>query len=262
MPTVRYGDGVQDARGSIGGQTYSKGRSGHLLKSRRGPVNKRSPRQTAERTIFRYLTQYWSNSLTQAQRDSWQAYGNAIQVKNRLGQSIRLPGFHHFIKSNSLLIRFGHSMILEGPSTLTLAEVDPHLSCAADVATQVMSVNFDESLDWVSNDAGHLYITQGEPKSIGVRNLNKSFRLAGEINGSSSSPPTSPKTVPLPYPTADNQAVLCKARIAEGDGRLSEFFRWYRNHITSDRSLRCTLAIRGSNSCGIDDLPRRHGHDC
>ncbi len=226
MPIIRLGGGVQDARGSLGGQTVRKGRSGHLLQSRRGPVNKQSARQSKSRTIFRQLTQYWSKTLSNVQRASWKIYGDAIDTENRLGQSVHLTGFHHFIAYNSLRLQFGDPIVNDGPTVLTLPGQDPTAGSQINFVTQQLITFFDESQPWVADDNGRLYLTMSQPKTVGTQNFNKSFRLAGVINGSSSSPPTSPQETPTPYPIANGCISVCKIRIAEGDGRLSNFFRF------------------------------------
>lgn len=229
MPTIRLGGGVQDARGSIGGQTFRKGRSGHLLQSRRGPINKRSSRQSKSRTIFRKLTQYWSNDLSNVQRTSWKIYADTITTQNKLGQSVHLTGFHHFIAFNSLRLQFDDAIVSDGPTTLTRLGPDTDFSCTPDELTQKITVHFDHLLPWASLDDGRLYVTMSQPKAAGVANLNKSFRLAGVINGKDGDPPTSPVSIDVPFPVSEDQRILCKARISEGDGRLSSFFRFRQN---------------------------------
>lgn len=225
MPTIRLGGGVQDARGSLGGQTIRKGRFGHLLQSRRGPVNKRTPRQSKARSIFQRLTQYWSNDLSQAQRDQWNLYGKNITVHNRFGQSMHLTGFHQFIRSNSLLLQFEEPIHDDGPVTFTLPRMDPTIMAQFNFVTQRIIVFFDETQAWVNNTDGHLYLTMSQPHSPGIRNFNKSFRLLGLIHGSDSDPPTSPQELDAVYPVANGNHFVLRTRIAEEHGRLSNFFR-------------------------------------
>lgn len=225
MPIIRLGGGVQDARGSIGGQTFRKGRSGHLLQSRRGPVNKRSSRQTKSRAIFSKLTQYWSNNLSSPQRNQWNVYAAAIVVKNKLGQSVHLTGFHHFISANTLLLQFNSDIHADGPVLMTLPGPDPTITSEFNFVTQKIKVFFDESAVWVNNVHGHMYVTMSQPHSPGTRNFNKSFRLTGRVHGSDVSPPTSPQEFDAAYPVANETRFILKARIAEDHGRLSDFFR-------------------------------------
>ena len=102
---VQYGGGVLDARGSIGGQTASRNRFGNYLRARTTPVNPRSSKQNKVRAVVQYLAQYWSNTLTQAQRDGWEVYAAAITRTNKLGAQIKLTGFNHFIRSNTPLLQ-------------------------------------------------------------------------------------------------------------------------------------------------------------
>lgn len=244
MVQIRLGGGVQDIRGSLGGQTFRKGRSGHLLQSRSHPVNKRSNRQNKSRAIFQKLTSYWSNSLTVQQREGWAVYATAIDTTNRIGETVKLTGFLHFVRSNALREQFGDFIINDAPTKLTLAEADTLLGGQFNFVTQKLIVFFDESLDWVTDDTGHIYMTMSQPTNPGVRNRDKSFRLAGAVHGSSSAPPTSPQEVDSPYPVALGHVAICKSRIGEGDGRLSNFFL-SANHTCRDTNRRPgLLAIR------------------
>ena len=99
MALVQYGGGVLDARGSIGGQVHSKNRFGNYIRARTTPVNPQSTRQNFVRNIVQYLSQRWSNTLTQLQRDGWEVYAAAITRANKLGAQIKLTGFNHYINS-------------------------------------------------------------------------------------------------------------------------------------------------------------------
>jgi len=225
MPIIRLGGGVLDARGSVGGQTIRKGRSGHLLQSRRGPLKRKSNRQARSHSIFQRLTQYWSNNLTQAQRDQWKRYADAILRKNRLGQSVHLTGFHHFLAANTLLLQFGSDIHADGPERLTLPKLDPTMTGQFNFVTQKIIVFFDETAEWVNNVHGHMYVTMSQPHCSGKTNFNKSFRLTGQVHGSDVTPPTSPQTFDAAFPVSNGNKFVLKARIAEDHGRLSDFFR-------------------------------------
>ena len=222
---VQYGGGILDARGSIGGQTASRNRFGNYFRARITPVNPQSPRQNAIRAIIQLLAQAWSNTLTQAQRDQWEVYAGNIVRQNALGAQIFLTGFNHYIRSNAPILQALDTRVDDGPFILSLPPGDPQMVGTVDEAGQQISVAFDDTLDWVDQDDGHMFIYMSEPKRAGTNFIGGPFRFAGAIDGDSTTPPTSPTVLTVPFPVAETQVVVVRARISEDDGRLSDLFR-------------------------------------
>jgi len=225
MALVQYGGGVLDARGSIGGQVHSRNRFGNYIRARTTPVNPQSTRQNKVRASIASLAQDWSNTLTAAQRAEWEVYADAITRVNKLGAQIKLTGFNHFIRSNSVRLQSDDTVIVSGPSILTLPPEDPAMVGTVDEASQLISVAFDDTFDWVDQDEGRMFVFMSEPKAVGTNFIGGPFRLAGTIEGDSTTPPTTPTTIAVPFPVAETQEVVVRARIGEEDGRLSDPFR-------------------------------------
>ncbi|MCK4960716.1 MAG: hypothetical protein KAT00_14990, partial [Planctomycetes bacterium] len=148
MALVQYGGGVLDARGSIGGQVHSKNRFGNYIRARTTPVNPQSARQNVIRAVIQDLSQRWSAQLTQNQRDLWEVYAAAIARTNKLGGQIKLTGFNHYIRSNSIRLQSADNTIGDGPGLLTLPPADPTFTCTVDEAAQQISVAYNAALDW------------------------------------------------------------------------------------------------------------------
>ena len=225
MALVRLGGGVQDIRGSIGGTVFSRNRFGNYIRSRITPVNPASSRQNVIRAAIQNLSQRWSTVLTQLERDAWEVYAAAIVRQNALGAQIKLTGFNMFIRSNSIRSQSADTVIDVGPTTLTLPPGDPLMVGAISTATQQISVTFDDTLNWLDQDEGRMYVFMSIPKSAGVTFVGGPFRLAGSIEGDSTTPPTSPELIAVPFPVSTGQIVVVRARISEEDGRLSDLFR-------------------------------------
>jgi len=224
MALVQYGGGILDARGSIGGQVHSRNRFGNYIRARTTPINPNSDRQNDIRVAIQSLAQQWSNTLTQAQRDAWEVYADAIVRTNKLGAQVKLSGFNHFVRSNSIRLQSADSVIVAGPTTLTLPPGDPVFECEVDEAGQEISVTFDPLLAWNLIDDGEMYVFMSEPKAAGVNFIGGPFRLAGALDGDTALPLTSPQILSVPYPVAEGQQLSCRARISEVDGRLSDYF--------------------------------------
>ena len=225
MALVKYGGGVLDARGSIGGQVHSRNRFGNYIRARTTPVNPASTRQNLVRACIQLLSQAWSNVLTQAQRDVWEVYADAIVRVNKLGAQIKLTGFNHYIRANAPRLQAVGSRIDAGPTTLTLPPGDPQMIATVDEAGQEISVAFDDTLDWLDQDDAHMLVYMSEPKATGVNFIGGPFRYAGRLDGDSVTPLTSPQVLTAPFTVAEGQQVVVRARISEDDGRLSDLFR-------------------------------------
>ena len=225
MAIVQYGGGILDARGSIGGQVHSKNRFGNYIRARTTPVNPQSQRQNTIRAIVGFLANTWSAFLTQLQRDGWEVYADAIVRTNKVGAAIKLTGFNHYIRSNSVRVQSGNPVISNAPTTLNLPPEDPAMIGTVSEATQLISVAFDDTFDWVDQDEGAMYVFMSAPKNTGVNFIGGPFRLAGVIQGDSTTPPTTPTTIAVPFPVAETQEIVVRARIGEEDGRLSDLFR-------------------------------------
>lgn len=221
---VQYGGGILDARGSIGGQTASRNRFGNYLRARTTPVNPGTGRQSLIRSCVQDLSQRWSGVLTQAQRNLWEVYAANITRVNKLGAQIKLTGFNHFIRSNTVRLQSAHNTVHDGPIDLTLPPGDPVFACAVDEANQQISVAYNPALDWNDQDFGRMYVFMSLPHAAGVNFIGGPYRLAGAFTGVQGAPPASPQILAVPFAVGTGQQVKCCARISEDDGRLSDRF--------------------------------------
>lgn len=217
--------GVGAISGSIGGVVYSHNRFGQYMRLRSIPVNPQSDRQNKVRASVASLASAWSNVLTQAQRDAWELYAANITRTNAVGGAIFLTGFNHYIRSNTPLVQSDYPEVDDGPTTLTLPGADPLLACVVDEATQMIAVTFDEDLAWNQTDGGHMFIQMSQPKSAGTTFVGGPFRLAGVLDGATALPLTSPQDIATPFIVSEGQVVVCRARIIDPDGRLSDPFQ-------------------------------------
>lgn len=225
MALVKYGGGILEIRGSIGGQVHSKNRYGNYIRQRTIPVNPNSTRQQAVRADLAFLVEQWSAILTVAQRDAWAVYAAAITMTNKLGESIKLTGFNHFVRSNVSILNNALTYVPDGPVILSLPGSDPDFAVAFSEATQEISVTFDEEAAWVDQDLGFMSIHQGMPQ-LATRNFfGGPFRRIGLIAGDAITPPTSPQVISVSFPIAEGMKDWAFGRISTEDGRLSEIFR-------------------------------------
>ena len=100
MAVIRLGSIVSDIRGSIGEETYSRGQGGLYVKARSGPTGEPTAKQLASTAATTALSQAWSATLTEAQRESWQTYAKQFPRPNQWGQPSLKNGFTRFIAVN------------------------------------------------------------------------------------------------------------------------------------------------------------------
>lgn len=216
---------LDKASGSYGGVTASHNRYGQYFRQRSTPVNPDSARQQTVRSIFAAVAVLWSSTLTQAQRDAWNLYGNTVDMINRVGDTIHLSGFNHYIRSNSLRLRMLEPRVDAGPTTLTLPATDPQIAATVSEAAQTISVVFDDTMDWCGTDDAFMSIQMSSPKGSGVTFIDGPLRIASYLEGDTAVPITSPQVIAVPFGVAEDQVGLIQARISLADGRLSTPFR-------------------------------------
>ena len=223
---VRYGGGILDARGSIGGQVHSRNRYGSYVRARTTPVNPQSARQSAIRAIVAAVSSQWYTALSQAQRDAWNVFATNVPATNKLGQSINLTGFNQFVKSNVAAANAGQIQITAGPIIFTLPGEDTSYNSEIDAGTGKLTIIFDDTRDWLDEDDGAMIIQMGIPQNTSIGFFNGPWRHAGIIQGNLAVPPTTPNSaIDVPFPVADGQKVWTRAKILRADGRLSDWFR-------------------------------------
>lgn len=220
MATVQYGAGVIQMSGSIAGDVHARNRFGNYIRPRTKPVNPNSAHQVLIRSAMGLLVQKWHDTLTPAQRIAWNTYANAIAMKNRLGKTIYLTGFNHYLRSNIVRIQLEQTQCPEAPTILTLPEKDPTFASLAYASTQQLSITWDDTLPWTDIAASVLGVWMGVPQ-IATRNFfNGPWRKAGSIPGDG----TSPTVMSAPFTLVTGQKVWIYSRVSTGptDSRLSE----------------------------------------
>jgi hypothetical protein len=185
----------QQRSGSAGGSTWSRNRFGAYVRSRSMPVNPNTDLQVAARNRVRALTIAWQNTLTPAQRDGWNLYAANVPWKNHLGQDSFLTGLNHYVRSNTARLEL----------------------------TQLLSLSFDDTAAWTSEDGAFQQLQMGMPQNAGISFFGGPWRAMTPILGNAGAPPASPVAPAATFPFAANQRIWVRTRIGRADGRLSEF---------------------------------------
>lgn len=161
------------ASGSVNGLTFSRNKGGWYTKAKAVPTNPNSSRQQATRAQLGSFAGKWSNDLTQAQRDAWNAFAQAHTIKNALGEDIFINGINWWIMFNTRLFDAGLAgqawpPILMAPPSLTTFSCDISAANTVDVTfTPAMGV------------AEGIQLWQTLPGSAGQTPNFKQARLVG-----------------------------------------------------------------------------------
>ena len=225
MALVKFGGGIVQMAGSIGGNTYARNRYGNYVRARTKPINPNTALQIANRAALAELTVRWSSILTAVQRTAWNLYGSSVVMTNRLGESVNLSGFNHYIRSNSVRTRYAIAPVDDGPTLFELPDQDPAFTITASEATQQISVAFDDVLPWASEDGAHMAVYQGQPQTAQRNFFAGPWRNAAILFGNSGVPLTTPQLIPVSFAIAEGQRLWTYARISRADGRISQPFR-------------------------------------
>jgi len=222
MGLVRYGPAITQISGAIGGTVFARNRFGNCIRPRTKPVNPHSDRQEAIRAIVSFLAEYWHQDLNDVQRGLWGVYAAAVAMKNRLGETIHLTGFNHFIRTNSARMNVALPVQDAAPTVLSLPEKDVVLACTEeDIAAQQFTF-VCENDGWAANGDPKLCIllSQGQPKLASRYFFQGPWRHMGVVSVAEGTAGTSDE--PASFAFALGQKVWFRARVLTESGRLSE----------------------------------------
>jgi len=225
MALIKTGGGVAVISGSVGGTVFSRNKGGAYIRNRTIPINPNSPAQVVVKAAMAFLTSYWAQTLSAAERIAWNLYASNVSMVNRIGEAVFHSGFNHFVRSNMIRKQLGFPIISPGPVVFELPAQDPTFAITASEATQVITTVYDAGMDWADETDAWLVVFQGRPQNPQRNFFNGPWLLAAALQGVNGAPPASPLVVNASIAFAELQHLWCYARIMRADGRLSEPFR-------------------------------------
>lgn len=212
--------------GKLGGYVFSRNKGGDYARAWVNPTNPNTPQQQTIRSAINQLTARWNDVLTAVQRTAWETYAAAVPVLNRFGTPINITGQAHYNRSNVPRIQvLGAAKIVDAaPTVFNLGEYTAPV--ITQTATSTCSVAFNESDEWIDEDDSAMLLYASREKNPTVNYFKGPYRLvADQIDGNSTTPPTTPHTGTTPFPVADSNRIFYFARVTRADGRLSAAWR-------------------------------------
>jgi hypothetical protein len=212
--------------GSLGGITASHNRGGMYLRARTVPTDPGSLPQLAVRALVAQLAGLWGSTLTAAQRAAWDTYAANVSIVNRLGDTVFLTGFQHYVRSNVPRLQASEPRVDDGPTIFDLGDYTaPTLTIAGGGST--LSVAFTVTDEWVGEDDAILGVWASREKASTINFFKGPYRFAGKIEGNAALPPTSPASITSPFPYTTGNRGFMQVRVSRADGRLSAFTRTF-----------------------------------
>jgi hypothetical protein len=111
---AKFGMIVVDGRGKLGGHVLSKNRGGAYARTKVTPVNPQTSFQLAARNLLASLSQGW-RSLTQAQRDAWNAAVQSFQKTDVFGDLRTPTGKNLYLALSANLDTVGQAPLTDPP---------------------------------------------------------------------------------------------------------------------------------------------------
>ncbi|MBA7606359.1 hypothetical protein ES703_13507 [subsurface metagenome] len=225
MALIKFGIGIVQASGSVAGSTFARNRFGNYMRARTKPVNPKSPRQSAARTAIMYLAEQWRETpMDDAKRLAWATYAAGVSWLNKLGETVKLTGFNHFIRSNAALLAANGSLVINGPPDIGLPPGDPGFLVTLDATAQKISVTFTDTFDWALETGAYLSVEMGMPQNPTRTYFGGPWRIAAGIPGVDTTGVSSPQLIDPPFTLTPGQKVWCRAKIIRKDARCSTPF--------------------------------------
>jgi hypothetical protein len=117
MAKITFGGVVSDARNKLGDVVYARGRGGAFARAWVIPPNPKTVGQTANRALFTAQTHYWQNTLTNDQRQQWNAYADANPFSFSKIDKGRRSGFGWFLSLAVNSQRYASIQVVTPPPT-------------------------------------------------------------------------------------------------------------------------------------------------
>jgi len=220
MANIMLGGGVTDIRGSIGGNTFSRSKSGNYIRARKKPVNPRSNLQESRRAAASMLSREWGKTLTEVQRAAWRAYADATNWTNSLGQTITIPGLSAFLRTGAMLVLAGESYQATAPTESGSAGAVDYTFTATEDDQKIVLTEPTAPWDKDTNDDFVLFF-QGLTQPAGRIAVPGLFNFLGKLEGDDTTPPTFPHEFSSKFTfNEDNQITIASVHL-DALGRVS-----------------------------------------
>lgn len=140
MAKVKFGSGVADIRGHVGGTVFSRNTSGAYIREKVTPVNPNTAAQQAVRSTLSDLSKAWA-TLTDIQRAGWKSLALAFPRTDIFGNPVPLTGIAQYQSTNGALANASFPRLNDPPVDLSIEDLAT-LSATLTAATRTLDLTF------------------------------------------------------------------------------------------------------------------------
>lgn len=229
MALVKFGQGVANMSGKLGGTIFAHNRGGQYARNWSVPTDPGTDAQMDCRNAMRTLVTDWIETLDDGQRAEWTTYGENVPVLNRLGDPINLTGQQWYIACNAPRVRVDPvnlPRVDDGPIDFDRGEYTAPTVSAYAPGFPSIDISYEALDDWNNEDDSGMIIYGSRPQNPTVEFFKGPYRLVSHLLGDLAAPPASPQTLEYPFPFALGQRLFLRAVVTRADGRLSTEHRF------------------------------------
>ncbi|MGD8374486.1 MAG: hypothetical protein PVI21_06550 [Candidatus Woesebacteria bacterium] len=227
MAKVKFGSGVSEIRGSIGGTVYARNAGGAYIRNRTSPIHPGSPLQNAAKALFANAVNIWTNTLSYTQRSMWNAYASAVPYTDVFGATRYYSGQQRFVQSYIALVNSGGTGSAAYTAPVTYTEASPIVPAAITMTQGATPADttglFGEAYapaDVEVDDVILIYF--GNAVTPATTFFDGPYRYAGKTTyASGTTYPEVLLTDPWGREMAEDAIVPVKTRILKADMRMS-----------------------------------------
>jgi len=186
---------LTQASGSVGGLSYTHGKTGMIMRARSKPIVPSANRATAAAAEFAQAMARWRTTLTPAQRDRWQLYARNVATANSLGDERYVRGSNWFLARQLLFFAitrtFGppsHTFPNNAPTRFDRGVLAGFQLTFAESETGLMDITADASTGWLTSGGG-LLVYVNRPANASRAPNQPPWRMAAWFDGDTAGAP-------------------------------------------------------------------------
>lgn len=178
MAKVKFGGGITEMRGKMGGNVFSRNGSCAYVKKLTIPTNPQTIKQLAVRGIFSNISAAWDATNVIA-RLRWNLEAALIPFTNSVGDVFYLSGKGLFQKCCGNLVNVGESILTDCPDEFTVPDTPSEFSFLPVVSGPAFSFTSGDAVV----PADRIYIVDSTIQvSPGLTNANSLFKRIAYVD--------------------------------------------------------------------------------
>lgn len=220
--------------GSVGETVFSRNQHGPYTRERTFPADPATPLQVAVRAALSECVNAWKNTLTETEREGWDAFALAVRTRTALGRSTNAGGLATYIRANVPRIQASVGAVPridQAPTILTSPSMESLALAVLNVVDDTCVVYVPFSQGWLNQVGGAIIFYASPPRPLTVNFYRGPYQFAAKLPGQPLGPSYTPFTFALPSPATVNERVFIRARQTRADGRIGPSIYLQADHV-------------------------------